>query len=319
MKRVLFGLALSAAASPVFSQSVCDSVLSSAVFNTAETSSVFSFASSYRSAMCDKEWTSRSDIEERSANFGISYESITESLGLSSSFADNEESRSEAFRSFCAQSSEDIAYSSEFYERYRTSDVAVGAWRDCIANVEGHFAAVVPSLTLTGALVTLTKRASGQIDALDITSVESTPRGEVQCFYGGLLVEDVQFPANTREVSITCQKRADLPVTFAINSNWGTFDAIVLNGFSEEIRDLQLELARQNSQILEILGEMVSQSELAGRNYAAFGQRIRLQSGVEPGAYITRHSGGGYYINAYPLGHPNLGPYGSNVWTMVPE
>lgn len=312
---VFFAIAVS---SPVFAQSLCGSVLSTEVFNVSEKSSVRAFASAYRTAMCDEEWASASDIESTNADFGISYESFTEAYGLSGSFADNDEERSQAYSRFCSQTSEDIAFSSNFFEKYRSSDTAVKAWENCVIQSQGHFALVSQSLTLTGALVTLTKRGEGGIPVLDVHSVESVPDRSVQCFYGSTLAEEATFP-DQREVSIRCLKRADLPVQFSINTNWGVFDKIELDGFSDEIADLQLEIAKLRNDLGAIGSVMVTVEALDARGYVAYDDNLRIHSKRDPNFVISRHGGeGGRYLSPYPIG-TTLGPFGSAEWSLKKE
>lgn len=229
--------------------SICQAVLNSAVFNLGETRYAEQFASGFKDAFCQTEWQSEEDISRRGRSFGFSFEDLSRTIGLSASDAKDNTKRKQSFDLFCSRTEQDIAYSSAFFRRFRSSDVAVRAWSDCVKNAQGHFAMVNPDATLTGATITLTKVASGRVPALDIISVESAIPGAINCFHGTTKAEDATFAEGDREVVITCAKRADESVTFALNTNWGVYDQIKLRGFSQSLSDLSQETALMRSNL----------------------------------------------------------------------
>lgn len=317
MRLSFLSISLIAAGSSAFSQTLCDSVLSSSVYNLSERSSVESFASAYQTAMCDQEWTSLSSVETESSGFGMN---LFDVVDFSESDASTSEGLKQAYSLFCSQTTKDIAYSSGFYEKYRSTDTAVNAWKECVVKGKGHFALVQQSLTLTGALVTLTIRGEGDVPALDVLSVEASEDEAIQCYFGSTLAQDAVFPEGLREVALTCVKRADIPLKLALNTNWGVYDQIDLDGFSEEIRDLQLEIAKLGSELLKTRSEMVTQTDLTNRRFVSFGQSLRIHNGLDSNFVITRHGGdGGRYISPYPLGSGGLGAFGSVTWTLEKE
>lgn len=275
------------------SQDLCGDVLSSNVFNTGETSSVVNFASSFKDVMCKSEWTSSTDISSRSKDFGFSFSDISRSLGLNSETVNDAVKRNSAYKDFCEKSVEDIAYSSQFFQKYRTSDVAVSKWSECIkTKAEGHFSVVVPDLTLTGAVITLTKRASGSVPDLNVTSIQSSSENRVECLFNEINAVDAVFPKNTREISLTCLKQADDPVTFTINTNWGNFGPISLQGYTQSLQELQLSIARLRR---EILSQVNALQQVDARISAGQSCRwieiptkapLRTSASCSPGEYI---------------------------------
>lgn len=229
---------------------LCNAVLQPGVFNVGETSTAESFASSFHDVMCRTKWSSRSDLENRASSWGLDLTTTYGILGIDSSGADNSDIRDQAYDHFCHRTAQDIAYSTGFFNKYRNSDFAVGQWRQCVeATAEGHFAIAVPDVSLDGALVRLARRAQGQVPDLVVYSVEKSAGYDVSCTFNGVDVTKAKFPANQREIEITCAKRADVPVSFAINTNWGTFDPISIPGYSKSISSLQSDLEALRQQI----------------------------------------------------------------------
>ena len=307
-------------------QDLCGAVLNKAVFNTATTSSVVDFANRFKHAMCDEEWASQTDAMSRAQEFGFDVEILGIPFGGSSSDAASSQSISEAYRLYCSQTIEEIAFSSSFYHRYSSSDVAVDAWSKCVQNAEGHFALVKPDPTLTGAVINLTKRTTGRLETLSIASIEVSPPKAVECHFGGALASVAKFPEGASVISISCQKRPDTPAEFTINSNWGVFGPISLRGFSQELQKLHLEIARLDQRIrtLEatkyvLASQLSEQADNLG--FVRFDVPITIRAENNPGVRIARHGGGGNYLSPYFLeeGDPRLGPLGTTTWRLKRE
>ena len=324
-RQFLAGALISASISGAGAQDFCGDVLNSNVFNTSDTSIVLRFASSFKTAMCDEEWKSEEDISNRAKGFGLSFKDLTRSIGLNSSSVNDSQKRKESYNLFCSKTDEQIAYSSEFFQKYKNSDYAVKAWSDCIqTRPEGHFAAIIPDVTLSGAIVTMNKRSSGSVPPLSIQSIQSVPDKSIQCYYGNNLAENATYPDGTREISITCQKQANIPVSFNINTNWGVFDNIRVQGYSQELQAIQLDIARLNQKISELeqagfvrASQLQSAADNAG--FIRFGSSLSIRDSRAPNVALSRHGAGGNFVSPYPDTTVLDGAQASRVWILRKE
>lgn len=251
IRRPLFAVAMIIITNNVMAQTgnICDAVLSPTVFNIGETANAEIFASKFRDKFCNEKWSSHNDIQNRANSFGLNYADAESTLGLSNSDYSNSSILDQKYDSFCRKTVQDIAYSSSFFNRYRSSDFAVAQWGKCIENTaEGHFALVVPDQGLTGAVIRLTRKATGDVPTLVVNSVQPGGSYDVSCYYGSQPVNSSTiFPERQREVSLTCLKRPDIAATFTINTNWGTFDPVYIPGYSKTISTLQSDIGAERS------------------------------------------------------------------------
>ena len=309
---------------------LCQAVLQQTVFNTGETRSVEAFASAYRNEFCEKEWQNKEDVENRGKSFNLGYEDVAKTLDINATDFSNSTKLSSKYNDFCKKTVQDIAYSSTFYNKYRDSDVAVKAWSECIKSTasEGIFSLVTPDNGLTGALVILAVKRSGEVLPLDILSIQPAGDYTVTCNAGTTRAEDANFQAGKREQVISCIKAANKDTTFTIDTNWGTYPPIRIPGFDSTISALQADLSqlrqiinnRDNtinnlSQTVAVLKRQVEEvplwpelsGKLAGLGQDAFDTSPQAftsycgQGQVAVGVEITGNAPAGSSI-LYPLG-----------------
>ncbi|WP_449411632.1 hypothetical protein [Methylobacterium komagatae] len=250
---------------------VCSVVLAPTVFNTGETQVAEKFASRFKDNLCDITWSKKADIENASKSFGLNYEDAENILGINSSDYNNKSTLDEKYKLFCKKSDKDIAYSSNFFNKFRSSDVAVKAWSDCVhATQEGRHALVVPALDLTGASVKLSISSKMQIPALVIHSVQASGDQKVHCNYNGIAVTpSTVFPQNMNQVTLACLKRADEAVDFTIDTSWGVYESISIPGYSYEVSKLRTDLNATKNSLESEIRDLKQQLNIIKNNVAA--------------------------------------------------
>jgi hypothetical protein len=251
-------LACSLATQTRAQSNLCSAVLSPTVFNIGETQNAELFASEFHNSFCDTAWQSANDVSNRGSSFGLNVNILNQVLGLNDSDYSNSKNLQEKYQAFCKKTVQDIAYSSSFFNRYRSSDFAVAQWTECIKNTsDGHFALVVPDEGLTGAIVRLAIRTTGTVPNLRITSVQPSGAYEVNCYYGSEPVTAAQFPPGITQVAVSCLKRADVAASIVLNTSWGAFDPIIIPGYNKTISAIQTDISQTRASLQADLKQAV--------------------------------------------------------------
>jgi hypothetical protein len=259
MKRLALVIALFSISAGRVYAGPCDAVLNPEVFNAGSTSATIHFASNFKHEFCQTKWTSSIDLHNRATNVGYTDKDASSITKFDFNDASNDEKRNAAYDAFCKKSDQELAYSSAFYNDYRSSDKAVDAWRACVGSQnqsEGHFAAAIPSPDLTGATIILLKKSAVAVEGLKIFSIQPAGAYEVDCRFGGNSVVGATIPASLLETAITCTKAANTWVKFSINSNWGSFSGFEIPGYNETLSSLQLDVANARQSVADLEGQV---------------------------------------------------------------
>jgi len=228
-------------------------------------------------------------MQKMNEDTGFSFEYASAVLGFHQSKASSSDYLNQTYDAFCNKSNEQIAYSETFFNKFRSSDIAVTSWRQCIetvSNKEGHYAAAIPAADLTGAVVILRRTGQGSIPGLQIQSVEPAGAYQVTCTYAGRPVVGIEFPDSQREIAINCTKTANINVDFIINSNWGIFSSFSVPGYGGRVSQLETSVATLSNAVATLQAQLGDLSAMVSRTEAT---RTDQTTAVENGGWRNDH------------------------------
>lgn len=294
MKKISVGIISLMIAKSAMANGVCDIALSNNAINKTNFEITSTLAFQKKEDLCRAEYDSKEEFNSsaRNSGFNLGYKGLE--IGHSGGKRSGSGRLSFESEEFCKANRQDL---NTFYTAVFESsiaDVALAAWRDCIAKTERNilFLEYNESTDATGATGYLRRQMTRGDQTLIITDMKVQPKSvNASCFINGEEIKrgKVDVKLNSTDEGFTCDKPVDKNVRIGFDTNVGSPVFMELSSQKEveriEIKNLEKRLLFAENKILSLsdsynrIGKSISvNGSVKGDSLAPFKVRHTLHN-----------------------------------------